>query len=259
MSLLIRNTFMRNKMLIDDFTSVEELDAVFLDKWPDNPEKKEQLEKQLIEKYKDAAINSDGNPNRKQAEAFFSILNLLKAFSESMTMYVAAFEAYSELVSNSYIFGEVQNPFGCLAIEAIDQSSQMEMMRFFDKSGDKNKNCCLALLKEFLSSDYYNGILSSENENQYVKLIDSLYDLYDSLDMRHMRNKKVAHHDLKEIQEEKPSLIDFNKVKGIVNIVRSLLNDLYLEVYKFAPTLTDYVLIKDIYKKGLLQMMQKSV
>ena len=163
------------------------------------------------------------NNNRK--EWLYGLMLALNVDINQIINYIAAIGAINLLFSESEI---MQNCYLCLSLEALERNLITETSRIFDRACTNGKrNCTLQYLQRVLVKD---GIL--EKDDPGVTEIDSLYEKYENVISRKIRNTKIAHHSWESVDAMQCYEIDFVSLKNLMDDVIQYMSSISDKVMK---------------------------
>ncbi len=155
--------------------------------------------------------------NIEERQEIMDIALFLKDFCSEMQKYMAILKVLEGLKKQL-----AQNNFVTETKRAVEQQLLLEFVKVFDKSNfnKREENCSVLLL--------YDKIEKIEDVPCKSEMLDSLQTLQEEfkgiVSNGNWRNKKVAHHDLKTLNEWKMDMVDFQKVEALIFKLDNVLN-----------------------------------
>lgn len=115
-----------------------------------------------------------------------------------------------------------ENQFFTILSETTSQCLLMELSNIYDSASFKtDSNCSIKKLKEVCLNDlkhFPNG-----QNDDIISEIDNLCNMFEEVVSKHLRNKKLAHYDLKEMFSGKQSCLSASKVQELTEKTAQLL------------------------------------
>lgn len=125
--------------------------------------------------------------------------------------YVAALKAYG----NVYKDDGAQNAYIDVAQEALWRQLMSELSKIYDrKSTCGSDNCSIRQLRQCCLN---HATAMHGKSSELIAQLDALCERYESLFSRELRNKKLAHYDLKAVFSQEPPPIPFDDVEQFIN------------------------------------------
>lgn len=154
--------------------------------------------------------------NIEERQEIMNIVLFLKDFCSEMQKYMAILKVLEGLKKQL-----ARNNFITETKRAVEQQLLLEFVKVFDKdSFNKEENCSVLLL--------HGKVEKIENVPYKSEIINRLQILQKEFDgivsSGNWRNKKVAHHDLRTLNECKMDVVDFEKVEALIFKLDSVLN-----------------------------------
>ena len=146
--------------------------------------------------------------NIEERQEIMNIALFLKDFCSEMQEYMAILKVLEGLKNQ---LG--QNDFITETKRAVEQQLLLEFVKVFDKPNfNKEENCSVLLL--------HDRVEQTENVPYKSQILDRLQALQkefnEIVSTGNWRNKKVAHHDLKTLNEWNMDDVDFPKVEALI-------------------------------------------
>ena len=166
--------------------------------------------------------------NIEERQEIMNIALFLKDFCSEMQEYMAILKVLEGLKNQL-----VQNDFITETRRGVEQQLLLEFVKVFDKPNfNKEENCSVLLLHDRVEQ-IENVPYKSEIMNRLQALQKEFNEIVSS---GNWRNKKVAHHDLKTLNEWKMDVVDFQKVEALIfkldNILKIILKSVCFIQYK---------------------------
>lgn len=154
--------------------------------------------------------------NIEERQEIMNIALFLKDFCSEMQEYMAILKVLEGLKNQL-----VQNDFITETKRAVEQQLLLEFVKVFDKPNfNKEENCSVLLLH-----DRVEQIENVPYKSEIMNRLQTLQKEFDELVSNgNWRNKKVAHHDLKTLNEWKMDVVDFPKVEELIFKLDNALN-----------------------------------
>lgn len=154
--------------------------------------------------------------NIEERQEIMNIALFLKDFCSEMQEYMAILKVLEGLKNQL-----VQNDFITETKRAVEQQLLLEFVKVFDKPNfNKEENCSVLLLH-----DRVEQIENVPYKSEIMNRLQTLQKEFDELVSNgNWRNKKVAHHDLKTLNEWKMDVVDFQKVEELIFKLDNALN-----------------------------------
>lgn len=197
---------------------------------------------------------TDANDNVTSLREANIVLLGIKVFVHEISEYLSAVKAVGEIQKDIGKEEWTENIYLVLAEDAIWRQLISSITKVFDndKTG-KYYNCSLKLLKELCLEEKKQRIFPKGKDDSLMRAIDSLYDKYNSIVSLHVRNKKVAHHDLNSLFSSSVPYILFSDVEDLVNETIDLISKigerLWVVPLEFPPVLSEN------YKEAILKLI----
>ena len=166
--------------------------------------------------------------NIEERQEIMNIALFLKDFCSEMQEYMAILKVLEGLKNQ---LG--QNDFITETKRAVEQQLLLEFVKVFDKPNfNKEENCSVLLL--------HDRVEQTENVPYKSQILDRLQALQkefnEIVSTGNWRNKKVAHHDLKTLNERNMDEVDFPQVEALIfkldNILKIILKSVCFIQYK---------------------------
>ncbi len=166
--------------------------------------------------------------NIEERQEIMNIALFLKDFCSEMQEYMAILKVLEGLKNQL-----VQNDFIAETRRGVEQQLLLEFVKVFDKPNfNKEENCSVLLL--------HDRVEQTENVPYKSQILDRLQALQkefnEIVSTGNWRNKKVAHHDLKTLNEWNIDVVDFPKVEALIfkldNILKIILKSVCFIQYK---------------------------
>ena len=166
--------------------------------------------------------------NIGERQEIMNIALFLKDFCSEMQEYMAILKVLEGLKNQL-----VQNDFIAETKRAVEQQLLLEFVKVFDKPNfNKEENCSVLLLHDRVEQ-IENVPYKSEIMNRLQALQKEFNEIVST---GNWRNKKVAHHDLKTLNEWNIDVVDFPKVEALIfkldNILKIILKSVCFIQYK---------------------------
>lgn len=166
--------------------------------------------------------------NIEERQEIMNIALFLKDFCSEMQEYMAILKVLEGLKNQ---LG--QNDFIAETKRAVEQQLLLEFVKVFDKPNfNKEENCSVLLLHDRVEQ-IENVPYKSEIMNRLQALQKEFNEIVST---GNWRNKKVAHHDLKTLNEWNMDVVDFQKVEALIfkldNILKIILKSVCFIQYK---------------------------
>lgn len=154
--------------------------------------------------------------NIEERQEIMNIALFLKDFCSEMQEYMTILKVLEGLMNQ---LG--QNDFITETKRAVEQQLLLEFVKVFDKPNfNKEENCSVLLL--------HDRVEQIENVPYKSEIMNRLQALQKEFEVivsnGNWRNKKVAHHDLKTLNEWKMDVVDFQKVEALIFKLDNVLN-----------------------------------
>lgn len=125
--------------------------------------------------------------------------------------YAAALKAYG----NVYKDDGAQNAYIDVAQEALWRQLMSEMSKIYDRESTcGSDNCSIRQLRQCCLN---HATAMHGKSSELIAQLDALCERYESLFSRELRNKKLAHYDLKAVFSQEPPPIAFDDVEQFIN------------------------------------------
>lgn len=125
--------------------------------------------------------------------------------------YAAALKAYG----NVYKDDGAQNAYIDVAQEALWRQLMSEMSKIYDRESTfGSDNCSIRQLSRCCLN---HATAMHGKSSELVAQLDALCERYESLFSRELRNKKLAHYDLKAVFSQEPPPVVFDDVEQFIN------------------------------------------
>ena len=166
--------------------------------------------------------------NIEERQEIMNIALFLKDFCSEMQEYMAILKVLEGLKNQL-----VQNDFITETRRGVEQQLLLEFVKVFDKPNfNKEENCSVLLLHDRVEQTE-NVPYKSEIMNRLQALQKEFNEIVST---GNWRNKKVAHHDLKTLNEWNIDVVDFPKVEALIfkldNILKIILKSVCFIQYK---------------------------
>ena len=166
--------------------------------------------------------------NIEERQEIMNIALFLKDFCSEMQEYMAILKVLEGLKNQL-----VQNDFIAETRRGVEQQLLLEFVKVFDKPNfNKEENCSVLLLHDRVEQ-IENVPYKSEIMNRLQALQKEFNEIVST---GNWRNKKVAHHDLKTLNEWNIDVVDFPKVEALIfkldNILKIILKSVCFIQYK---------------------------
>lgn len=166
--------------------------------------------------------------NIEERQEIMNIALFLKDFCSEMQEYMAILKVLEGLKNQL-----VQNDFITETRQGVEQQLLLEFVKVFDKPNfNKEENCSVLLLHDRVEQ-IENVPYKSEIMNRLQALQKEFNEIVST---GNWRNKKVAHHDLKTLNEWNIDVVDFPKVEALIfkldNILKIILKSVCFIQYK---------------------------
>lgn len=167
--------------------------------------------------------------NIEERQEIMNIALFLKDFCSEMQEYMAILKVLEGLKNQL-----VQNDFIAETRRGVEQQLLLEFVKVFDKANfnKKEENCSVLLLHDRVEQ-IENVPYKSEIMNRLQALQKEFNEIVST---GNWRNKKVAHHDLKTLNEWNIDVVDFPKVEALIfkldNILKIILKSVCFIQYK---------------------------
>lgn len=125
--------------------------------------------------------------------------------------YTAALKAYG----NVYKDDGAQNAYIDVAQEALWRQLMSELSKIYDRESTcGSDNCSIQQLRQCCLN---HATAMHGKSSELIAQLDALCKRYESLFSRELRNKKLAHYDLKAVFSQEPPPIPFDDVEQFIN------------------------------------------
>ncbi len=186
----------------------------------------------------------------KRVELADTWMNLVVLFGFARH-YTAALKAYGEI----YKGDSSGNDFIDISQESLMRQLLSELSKIYDRESSCGRdNCSIKQLRKMISMIEEIG---SKDRVELLRQIDELQKSYECLLPSDVRNKKIAHYDLKSIQIQfGPSYVLFKDIEKLVEGTDSLFAKIGNTIFAgelFSPY---YYLVKK-YKESLLEIRRQ--
>ena len=166
--------------------------------------------------------------NIEERQEIMNIALFLKDFCSEMQAYMEILKVLEGLKNQL-----VQNDFITETRQGVEQQLLLEFVKVFDKPNfNKEENCSVLLLHDRVEQ-IENVPYKSEIMNRLQALQKEFNEIVST---GNWRNKKVAHHDLKTLNEWNIDVVDFPKVEALIfkldNILKIILKSVCFIQYK---------------------------
>ena len=155
--------------------------------------------------------------NIEERQEIMDIALFLKDFCSEMQEYMAILKVLERLKNQL-----AQNSFIAEIKRTVGQQLLLEFVKVFDKANfnKKEENCSVLLLHDKIEK-----IEDVPCKSEILDRLQALQKEFEGIvSNRNWRNKKVAHHDLKTLNEWKMDVVDFQKVEALVFKLDNVLN-----------------------------------
>lgn len=155
--------------------------------------------------------------NMEERQEIMNIALFLKDFCSEMQEHMAILKVLeglkNQLVQNSFI-AEIKRTVG--------QQLLLEFVKVFDKANfnKKEENCSVLLMHDKIEK--IEGVPCKSEILIRLQALQKEFEVIVS--NGNWRNKKVAHHDLKTLNEWKMDVVDFQKVEALIFKLDNVLN-----------------------------------
>ena len=154
--------------------------------------------------------------NIEERQEIMNIALFLKDFCSEMQEYMAILKVLEGLKNQL-----VKNDFITETRRGVEQQLLLEFVKVFDKPNfNKEENCSVLLLHDRVEQ-IENVPYKSEIMNRLQALQKEFNEIVST---GNWRNKKVAHHDLKTLNEWNIDVVDFPKVEALIFKLDNVLN-----------------------------------
>ena len=154
--------------------------------------------------------------NIEERQEIMNIALFLKDFCSEMQEYMAILKVLEGLKNQL-----VQNDFITETRRGVEQQLLLEFVKVFDKPNfNKEENCSVLLLHDKIEK--IEGVPCKSEILIRLQALQKEFEVIVS--NGNWRNKKVAHHDLKTLNEWKMDEVDFQKVEALVFKLDNVLN-----------------------------------
>lgn len=154
--------------------------------------------------------------NIEERQEIMNIALFLKDFCSELQEYMAILKVLEGLKNQL-----VQNDFIAETKRAVEQQLLLEFVKVFDKPNfNKEENCSVLLLHDKIEK--IEGVPCKSEILIRLQALQKEFEVIVS--NGNWRNKKVAHHDLKTLNEWKMDEVDFQKVEALVFKLDNALN-----------------------------------
>ena len=142
----------------------------------------------------------------------------LKVFAHEIGNYLAAVKAVGVIQKGTGKEIWTENKYLVLSEQAIWRQLVLDITKLFDteKTG-KYDNCSLKMIKALCLEEKYLYLFPKGQDDPLIQAIDKMYDKYISTTTLHVRNKKIAHHDLNEIFLSNIPCLLFSDIEELAN------------------------------------------
>lgn len=166
--------------------------------------------------------------NIEERQEIMDITLFLKDFCSEMQEHMAILKVLEGLKNQL-----VQNDFITETRRGVEQQLLLEFVKVFDKPNfNKEENCSVLLLHDKIEK--IEGVPCKSEILIRLQALQKEFEVIVS--NGNWRNKKVAHHDLKTLNEWKMDEVDFQKVEALVfkldNILKIILKSVCFIQYK---------------------------
>ncbi len=169
----------------------------------------------------------------------------LNAFIDEAKNQMAAIRACESIPEDK----KETNVFLTTISDALWRELLTEIARMFDPASNSgDENCSFRRLREECLSSHF---FPYGEEDELIKMIDSLICFYKALPIRKARNKQLAHHDMKKIFDKKVIGISIDEVERLVILMSYILELVYDRICFEEVSLSDYEAIK---KKQIIDL-----
>ena len=154
--------------------------------------------------------------NIEERQEIMDITLFLKDFCSEMQEHMAILKVLEGLKNQL-----VQNDFITETRRGVEQQLLLEFVKVFDKPNfNKEENCSVLLLHDKIEK--IEGVPCKSEILIRLQALQKEFEVIVS--NGNWRNKKVAHHDLKTLNEWKMDEVDFQKVEALVFKLEKALN-----------------------------------
>lgn len=154
--------------------------------------------------------------NIEERQEIMNIALFLKDFCSEMQEHMAILKVLEGLKNQL-----VQNDFITETRRGVEQQLLLEFVKVFDKPNfNKEENCSVLLLHDKIEK--IEGVPCKSEILIRLQALQKEFEVIVS--NGNWRNKKVAHHDLKTLNEWKMDEVDFQKVEALVFKLDNALN-----------------------------------
>lgn len=166
--------------------------------------------------------------NIEERQEIMNIALFLKDFCSEMQEYMAILKVLEGLKNQL-----VQNDFITETRRGVEQQLLLEFVKVFDKPNfNKEENCSVLLLHDKIEK-----IEGVPCKREIMNRLQALQKEFNEIvSTGNWRNKKVAHHDLKTLNEWNIDVVDFPKVEALIfkldNILKIILKSVCFIQYK---------------------------
>ena len=164
--------------------------------------------------------------------------------------YAAALRAYGEVYGDN----EQGNAFINLAQEVIWRQLLSEISKIYDKESTcGSDNCSMKLLYHLCCNNRH---FPDGESDVLLKQIDRLYERYESLLSKRIRNKKLAHYDLEAVFALESPYVPFDDIERFIVDTGSILSKIGVRLLGGELSLQYQEFVKE-YKDNLLSLSNK--
>ena len=164
--------------------------------------------------------------------------------------YAAALRAYGEVYGDK----EQGNAFIDLAQEVIWRQLLSEISKIYDKESTcGSDNCSMKLLYHLCCNNRH---FPDGESDVLLKQIDRLYERYESLLSKRIRNKKLAHYDLEAVFALESPYVPFDDIERFIVDTGSILSKIGVRLLGGELSLQYQEFVKE-YKDNLLSLSNK--
>lgn len=175
--------------------------------------------------------------------------------------YAASSAAWDDLKTNEkdkVVIDNMNNPYLITSAHASKMQLITEIAKFFDKEKNKdNVNCSINELRFVLeNNDKYK---SNDETEAYLNKIEELCKRYENIISKKVRNKTLAHNDLKQLFESDPVLdtIQFDEIYELVRDIDVFISTVCVVIVGATTKIIDFEELKENYKKSLYMILGK--
>ena len=188
----------------------------------------------------------------KKVELADTWMNLAVLFN-FVRHYAAALKAYGEIYKGE----QSGNDFIDISQEALTRQLLSELSKIYDKESSCGRdNCSIKQLRKMISM---HTEISNKDKTKFLRQIDELQKSYEFLLPSDVRNKKLAHYDLKSIHTQLgPSYISIKDVERIIRDTDKLFVDIGLSIFA-GEVVFPYESLILKYKKSLFEIQSPKV